>query len=277
MDQKVDNTRAALALLKQNIPGFRDLGGLPVELPDCRSGSITPGLLFRSGRLPALHGYGQRLFEQLSIGCILDLRSLDERAEHPDPQFAGVSYPAAADANRTVENPLSLEQVITLFRAAEKGEADTHEYMLKVYSTFPETLAGALVFSIAYLADPGSKALLIHCTGGKDRTGFAAAVIQKLLGVPEATIYSDYCSSGFHGRALEEHGVIYAKKFTKWGVCIPPELTYPLLSPQRDYLSAAFTAIETQYGGWDAYVQNYLQIPETTIELLRQRLLQINY
>ena len=37
--------------------------------------------------------------------------------------------------------------------------------------------------------------VLFHCTAGKDRTGFAAAIVLRLLGVPEESIVADYMRS----------------------------------------------------------------------------------
>ena len=38
-------------------------------------------------------------------------------------------------------------------------------------------------------------AQLLHCTAGKDRTGWAAAVLQSIAGVDSATIMSDYLAT----------------------------------------------------------------------------------
>ena len=50
---------------------------------------------------------------------------------------------------------------------------------------------------IRRLSDPGSLPALVHCTAGKDRTGFASAVVLKALGVPHDTIVEDYLLSNY--------------------------------------------------------------------------------
>ena len=52
------------------------------------------------------------------------------------------------------------------------------------------------------LLEAKGQPLLFHCTAGKDRTGFAAAITLRLLGVPEETILEDYLLSNDYTRWL---------------------------------------------------------------------------
>ena len=45
------------------------------------------------------------------------------------------------------------------------------------------------------MARQSGRALLYHCTAGKDRTGWASAVLLSLLGVPRETVMADYLAS----------------------------------------------------------------------------------
>ena len=50
------------------------------------------------------------------------------------------------------------------------------------------------------LADPENLPALIHCTAGKDRTGFGAALVLMALGVPRETAFEDYLLTNYYAR-----------------------------------------------------------------------------
>ena len=66
---------------------------------------------------------------------------------------------------------------------------DTVNRML--VSDFTEQYAGLL----RVLSDPANRPLVFHCTQGKDRAGFGAAMVLSALGVPWETVVEDYLLS----------------------------------------------------------------------------------
>ncbi len=63
--------------------------------------------------------------------------------------------------------------------------------MIEVWRRLPEEQGPALRAIVAALAQ-GQAPLLFHCAAGKDRTGFAAAVLLSMLGVSDEAIVADY-------------------------------------------------------------------------------------
>ena len=57
-----------------------------------------------------------------------------------------------------------------------------------VYRMILEQRQEQLRQTLATLAAPGGFPALVHCTAGKDRTGFIVALLLGLVGVPAATI-----------------------------------------------------------------------------------------
>src|SRR3546814_16463909 len=67
--------------------------------------------------------------------------------------------------------------------------------MSQVYSRFPDGLANAVAAVIRALLDTDGSAILIHCTAGKDRTGFVAALLLHAWGIRRDAVTADYLLS----------------------------------------------------------------------------------
>jgi protein-tyrosine phosphatase len=111
-------------------------------------------------------------------------------------------------------------------------------------------------------------AVLIQCSAGKDRTGFAAAVIQLSLGVPEATVIADYLRSN-EARTVQNAQLLTA--LASRGVA--RDLLEPLLVLRADYIRVYLTAIDEDWGGIDGYLHRGLGVDDREVEALRARLL----
>ena len=84
--------------------------------------------------------------------------------------------------------------------------------------------------------------LVIHCTAGKDRTGFACALILHALGVTDGVIAEDYLlTNRFYRRDPTASSDL------------PEEVKQVLASVQVSFLAAAFKAIAAEYGDLETY------------------------
>ena len=84
--------------------------------------------------------------------------------------------------------------------------------------------------------------LVIHCTAGKDRTGFACALILHALGVPDDVIADDYLlTNRFYRRDPNSGSDLPMKSGKCWG-----------RSKRRSW-RAAFEAIAEEYGDLEGY------------------------
>ncbi len=95
------------------------------------------------------------------------------------------------------------------------------------------------------LEDPAP--LVIHCTAGKDRTGFACALILHALGVAEDVIAEDYLLTNR-----------YYRRDPSSSSDLPEEVKQVLGSVDASFLAAAFDAIRDEYGDLDSYFRNGL-------------------
>ena len=101
--------------------------------------------------------------------------------------------------------------------------------------------------------DPESYPLLLHCTSGKDRTGFAAALLLLALGVSRETVIEDYDLTNLFRRPVPH----------LFGPETPEEVTTILLSAQPKYLEAAFEEIDRIYGSFDDFLDRALGVSES--------------
>ena len=104
---------------------------------------------------------------------------------------------------------------------------------------------------------------MIHCTAGKDRTGFACALILHALGVPEEVIAEDYLLTNRY----------YQRDPSASPTCPTTSSTRSARSTPR-YLDAAFDAVGRDYGDVEAYLRDGLKLGAAERTALKERYLQ---
>jgi protein-tyrosine phosphatase len=119
----------------------------------------------------------------------------------------------------------------------------------------------------AMLAERGP--VLLHCAAGKDRTGFAAALVLFALGVPEAAVMYDYLLTGRYLVATDEVDRVQAK----YGLAVEPAVLLPLLEARPEYLQTALATVQDEFGGIETYLREALGVDEHARKELRGRLL----
>ncbi len=113
----------------------------------------------------------------------------------------------------------------------------------------------------ALLLDESALPLLLHCSAGKDRTGFGAALILTALGVPHEAVREDYLASNRLWRG--DAGIAAG---------LPPSIAEGLLRVHGELLDAAFAAIKGAYGGFERYASAVLGLDAGRMASLRERL-----
>ncbi|MFY7835249.1 MAG: tyrosine-protein phosphatase, partial [Novosphingobium sp.] len=112
--------------------------------------------------------------------------------------------------------------------------------------------------------------VIYHCTAGKDRTGWASAVVLGLLGVPGETVMQDYLLSNTR---LEAKNAATLAAVAKSGHPINPAFLEPVLIVKPAYIEAAFAEVERVYGSLDAYATKGLGLTPAEIEALKAKFL----
>jgi protein-tyrosine phosphatase len=101
---------------------------------------------------------------------------------------------------------------------------------------------------------------VFHCTAGKDRTGFAAALLLKAVDVPDDEVMRDY---------LLTNDRLQLPEASRLG--LPREAMEVLWRVQPSFLQAAFDEVQAHYGSLEGYFREGLGLREPERAELRQR------
>ena len=215
---------------------FRDLGGYPA-----RNGSrVRWRQIFRSNHLGHLTNRDIEVVRSLGVRSAFDFRGSIERAEA-----------LCSLAEITVHSlPVEPTVVAALRAIAASGTplSTVHatEVMRDSYRNYVQQNTQRFRTLFAYLLEDRAP-LVIHCTAGKDRTGFACALILHTLGVPDEVISEDYLlTNRFYRRDPSS------------GSDLPDDVKQVLGSVQASFLGAAFEAIDADYGDLENYLRDGL-------------------
>ena len=225
---------------------FRDLGGYAT-----RGGhALRWGALYRSDSLADLSDEDLAYLERLKLHRVVDFRSEAERERDPDrlpggptvvwQPIAGQGLDPRALQDRLLAGEVSADQSVAFL--VEGNRAFVNEFR-DVYSRF-----------LHDLADPTNLPTLFHCTAGKDRTGFAAALVLLALDVPRETAMRDYLLTNTYTQ-VKTHRTLRMIRFMSLFRAHPEDLE-PLFEARESYLNAAFAAIDAQPGGTEAYLRS---------------------
>lgn len=206
---------------------FRDMGGYTTT--DGRT--VKSGLVYRGGDLDNLTDADLELLAGLGLKTIVDFRSHEEVEAAPDRLPSTIT-----NVHHLVVDPGSI------FTLTEVNAETGPDLMRKLNVVLVNDAKAQYAEFFRVLADTGQAPLLFHCSAGKDRTGYAAALFLAALGVDRETIFDDYMVSAPYAEAK------YSGLLRKY-----PELL-PVITVRREYLAAAFEEMDRAYGG----VENYL-------------------
>jgi protein-tyrosine phosphatase len=231
---------------------FRDLGGYPTR--DGRT--VRWRQIFRSNHLAHLTSDDVTTVRALGVKSAFDFRGTAERTE------AQCSMPEISVHSLPVEP--TVVAALRAIAAAGTPLATSHavEVMRDSYRSYVQQNTPRYRALFAHLLED-SAPLVIHCTAGKDRTGFACALILHTLGVPDEVISEDYLlTNRFYRRDPNS------------GSDLPDDVKQVLGSVQTAFLGAAFEAIGTDYGDLETYLQKGLGLGAAERAALTARYLQ---
>jgi protein-tyrosine phosphatase len=173
-------------ILLENAFNFRDVGGVAVE----HGGRVRRGWVYRSDGLHRIGAADVEILARLGITDVFDLRSDSELARDGVGPFAG-------EHARHHHVPL-------VKRSLSPFDPDIDWRTVNLRDRYVEMLeeGGPSIRTIFdALAESGGAPIVFHCSGGKDRTGVVAALLQRTLGVSDEVVVDDYSSSESHLRA----------------------------------------------------------------------------
>ncbi len=224
-----------------NSINFRDCGGHVTS--DGRR--MKTGMLYRSGSLDRVSGRNLRMVLGTDLKTIIDLRPSRERPKRI-VEFPGV---------RRITIPLDVERItrqrILPFFNKRHGEGQLIAAVTSVYHDIVRQTVSSVRDLFSCLID-ADYPLCINCRGGKDRTGYAVAIILRTLGVTDSDIMRDYLATNrFLLRRVRR--VTVPLRIVSLGF-LPTRTWEAALTAYEGYLRAAFDVIDREHGGIAGYL-----------------------
>ena len=249
----MDTSDLPIVVPLQGGSNFRDLGGYATA--DGRT--VRRGSVFRSAHLGTLTDADRLAIGRLGVRTVVDLRGVNEAAETPhcveglgcrivgahiEPGVGEKIRGAVADGSAT---PFIMMGFLT-----------DH------YRDYPRRCAPGFRTLFTALSDDDHRPLVFHCTAGKDRTGFASALLLTLLGVPWQTVMEDYLRTndlwiGHIGRYPE----------------LDIDMRAAIVEARTPYLEAAFDVVRADYGSPEAFAEKALGLDAKLRDRLKTDLL----
>jgi protein-tyrosine phosphatase len=230
---------------------FRDLGGYPTA-----DGRIVRWRrIFRSNHLGHLTAADIDVVRGLGVRSAFDFRGLDERAA----AMCGIED---ITVHSLPIEPTVVAALRARLAAGSLSADDALEIMRESYRNYVRLNTHSFRALFAHLLDDHAP-LVIHCTAGKDRTGFACALVLHALGVPDEFIADDYLLTNR-----------FYRRDPSASTDLPENVRQAIGSVEASFLAAGFDAIRTDYGDLDSYLRDGLALGVGERTSLRERYLQ---
>ena len=219
----------------------RDLGGHETE--DGRTTRV--GAVVRADSRAHLTEAGWEALLAYGVSRIVDLRRDDELADDPPRELdVEVVHVSLMDGIEPGD-----EGWAAVYAAAEAAPDDLGEYVV-FYDAAVDRCGPQIARALEAVAEAPAGAVVVHCVGGKDRTGLVAGLLLRLCGVSLADVDADYTATETRLR---------------------PRMGEVATAP-AGAMATVLERVEREHGSIAAYLERCGLAPET-VERLRARLL----
>ncbi|MEK6273993.1 MAG: tyrosine-protein phosphatase [Actinomycetota bacterium] len=231
----------------------RDLGGHRTE----DGGETRYGAVVRADSLDELTEDGWQSVVDYGIRTVIDLRMDEEREEGP-PAGTPVDllHMSLFDDDKTI-----FEEV----EAAAKAAPDVATATRDVYLLFLEHFKANVASAIRAVANAPEGGVVVHCMGGKDRTGLVTALLLALAGVDDEQIAADYALS--EERLRPRHERWFAEAATEAEL----ERLRRIAQTPASSIEGVLAELERRYGSVEGYLRD-AGVSNEDLRLVRARL-----
>lgn len=223
----------------QGAINFRDMGGY--RTTDGRQ--VKWGKIYRSADISKLTDTDLNKLSQLNIKMICDLRGEKEVELAPDKVIPGSERILLSAGSENVGAANSYMKYMTTSQRADSMMGSFYRRTDHLKAKYKPMFDQLLTLE-------NDKALLFHCTAGKDRTGVGAALVLYALGVGEDAIMQDYELTNEYRKELNEQTV---KMMTSQG--LPEASARSMMAANATYLKSALESIAATFGSVDKFLE----------------------
>lgn len=241
---------------------------------------VKSNMLFRSAKLAkATEEDINKLTRDYNLGTVVDFRTTEEIAEAPDPEIEGVKNEQIRildEENSSDSNSAAMTQIYGkdpvngLIEMVKNGTVSDDMYITTAKNETAQK--GFSDFFHVLLNNDEEKAVLWHCTGGKDRAGTAAVLVLSALGVDEKTILDDFAlTNEFYAKKIEYMGNEAAKKTDDQTII---DGVKTLSGVSGSFMEKMIDSLKEEYGSVQNYIIEELGITEDEITQLQNMYLE---
>lgn len=252
-----DTTDVPAAVQLTSVENFRDVSGSGAGYPTTDGRRTRRGMFYRSGALSPDDADAATL-ARLGIAQVYDLRVAAEVDARPDrlPYGAVRSELDISPIDVSAVRPASEAEAVAWMSEAERR---------LVIDAQSRSRFGALFTQLANTAGPQ----VFHGSTGKDRTGWAAALLLAIAGVPLDVIMQDYLLTNTVAASAISARIDALARRTDATVAARAK---PLYEAQPDVLQAAFDQMQQSFGTLNSYLTSGLGLSQGVIDTLRAKL-----
>lgn len=255
---------------------FRDLAGISASNggtgfvnTTSNNGVMRTGVFYRSQALSILSIEDKETLSTLHIGLDIDLRTPFEINSKPsffEPNAGPDWVPNGTDyLNVNIYGTPAPPSTASVYSPETAVAYMKNSYQRFVTDPIQRAKFHDVLIALANEAD----AALFHCSGGKDRTGWTAMLLQSIAGVSPTTIMNDYLASNSY----------MAAEINQQLDSVPPSNRATLavmLGVQSEFLQAGLDQVNVSYGSLDAYLTQGLGLSQEDIYVLRNKMVYYN-
>lgn len=246
---------------------FRDIGGLRTK--DGRR--MKSGIIYRSDEPSHLSALEIEQLLQLHIKLICDLRTSIERKskvmrlqDHQRVQIVNIPF------SQNEQDYTHYEFFKMIMKEARRLDFD--QVMRDFYYRIAFESTAQIREVMTLLADDANRPALIHCTGGKDRTGVLAAFIQLLAGVPRDEVVQDYLRSNLLIEARMKRAAHFMRMMSLFQ--LSKEQLQPMMEVRAYYLEQILDEIMDRYQSIEKYLLEGCGVSDISIKHLKGELVE---
>jgi len=235
----------------------RDLGGLPTA----DGGETRFGSIVRADDVHQLSDEGWRELVDHGVRTVIDLRGDHEREDDPPAELrVEVVHVPFMEASEE-----EWEEIAEELDAATAAAPDDATATRDAYLIFLERFAANVAASIRAVAHAPAGGVVVHCVGGKDRTGLLVAFLLHLAGVPDSEIAADYALS--EERLLPRHQAWFDAAESDEEL----ERLRRIAQTPAESMTGVFAELERRYGSVEGYLR-HIGLTEAELDQARARL-----
>lgn len=248
------------------IKNIRDLGGIQNK----NHRTIRYGKLLRSGNLyKATEKDINKLKDKVNLGLIIDLRTKQEVYEKPDKKIKNVKYINIPVLDEEKAGITRTKQSTTLSELARNVPNMLELYKCMIQDELAIKNLRKILNEIIDFNN--EKAILVHCTAGKDRTELIIYCLLQILDIDYELILQDFLQSN---RVMKIKGrLLYILSFIKTHNIKVAQGVYKFCIVNERYLQTIQNSIIEKYESVDNFIINILEIDDNKRRKFKNRFL----